>query len=97
MTRSPSSVLRAWCQRDHWKDYVTETPDDPSSTEWHSLRGMSGPNEVRISFGLVPGRPEVVRVRSTNWRCEHEPHGFMLRESARRLYQECLDCGMVPC
>lgn len=57
-----------------------------SSPAW----GMS------ISFTRIAGRDDVLWVRSTNWRVEHEPNGAMKIESARRLYARLVAVGMQP-
>lgn len=98
-------VLRTWASRSHFGDYVREPvgyswpeSEGPTHVLTYMIRLADGTpsREVRISFTELVGFPELVRVRSTNWRCEHEPSGFMPKAKARRLYRECLDAGMEP-
>lgn len=49
---------------------------------------------LAISFTKVEGRDDVLWVRSTNWRCEHEPFGAMRIEHARDLYKRLIATGM---
>lgn len=51
---------------------------------------------IAIHFTKIEGREDVMWVRSTNWRCEHEPNGAMKIEAARRLYQRLVATGMRP-
>ena len=83
--RDPGHVLRAWAGRSHWQDYRREEVDSPASTEWFTLEGMSGPNRVRISFGHVPGRTDVMRVRFVK---SAQRLGFSLDEIAELLRLE---------
>jgi hypothetical protein len=68
--------------------------------EGHSF-GLFYPQEfacrpLRISFTGIKGRSDVVWVRSTNWRCEHEPSGAMKIAHARDLWRACIAAGMQP-
>jgi len=48
---------------------------------------------ISVSFGTVKGHPEMIRVRSSNYRAEDEPNGLYATEDARRFYAQLLKAG----
>jgi hypothetical protein len=86
----------------YWPDAYEKA--DPFDPKWaadldktHRLEYPAGFGfGIAISFTTLKSRTDVVRVRSTNWRCEHEPSGLMKIEAARKLYRELVATGMEP-
>ena len=66
----------------HWTEGAT-----------HVLRSPHSGYLVQVSFATYPAHPEHVRVRSTNWRTEHEPSGLCLKDDARAFYKALLAAG----
>jgi hypothetical protein len=46
-----------------------------------------GPYLVAVTFYRVEGRPDLMRVRSTNWRAQDEPNGIFRIEDCREFYR----------
>lgn len=94
---SPDYVLRKWAGRQHWLDFKREPagykyPESEGAT--HVLEFDNGSRIIKVWFTEVIGFPDLMRIRSQNWRVEHEPSGFISRVKARQLYRQCLDAGM---
>lgn len=43
---------------------------------------------VQVSFYRVEGRPDCMRVQSTNWRCEDEPNDIIDIDQARAMWRD---------
>ena len=88
-----SALVRSWRLKPVMNSfdalYWTEEP------KYHVLRSPYDGYTVSVSFSTYADHPDLVRVRSTNWRCEHEPSGIVSREDARRFYRALLDAGFV--
>lgn len=84
-----------------WKQGVKAAPINPFGCDWeeakesHRLRSPYSGYLVQVSFSTYPEHPEYVRIRSTNWRCEHEPSGIFHKQDARRFYRELKSAGFV--
>jgi hypothetical protein len=65
------------------------------SDTYHALRSPFEGYAVRVSFSTFDDQPDHIRIRSTNWRCEHEPNGVYSKEDARKFYRKLLDAGFV--
>lgn len=71
-------------------------PDlDWKGKSFHSLKSPFDGYAIRVSFETYEDHPGVVRIRSTNWRAEHEPSGLFLIDDARRFYLELKHAGFV--
>lgn len=50
---------------------------------------------VQVSFTKFPEHPEYMRVRTTNWRAEHEPNGIFSVADARAFWKQLVEAGFV--
>lgn len=50
---------------------------------------------VSVSFVEIRGEAKAMWVRSTNWRCEHEPGGMIEINECRAFYKRLLAAGFV--
>jgi hypothetical protein len=87
-----SSLVRNWRAKEthNWVD-----TDGWVEGEYHALRSPADGYLVRVSFAKYENHPEHTRVRSTNWRCEHEPNGIFSTTDARKFYRTLLEAGFV--
>ena len=69
----------------------TDDMDRPGFT----LRFPGQGYEIAVYFRHVKDHPELMRIRSTNWRCEHEPNGIFRIEDCRRFYKTLVKEGFV--
>lgn len=61
----------------------------------HEMRSPHPGHLVAVYFGESAARPDLIRIRSTNWRCEHEPGGYVTREEARCIWTLLKRAGMI--
>lgn len=69
---------------DESKTFKLVYPLDNEPTGWY----------IAATFSSVIGFPEMIRIRSTNWRAEDEPNGLYALEDARRFYGDLLKAGL---
>lgn len=84
----------------YWKEaYVPDVRMHDGTLKEGSRHILKYPKEfgawtIQISFTQIEGREDIVWVRCTNWRCEHEPNGAMRITHARDLYRRLVAEGM---
>lgn len=89
-----SFALRTWSA----KPLYVPTPGDnvgDIASDIHTLKSPHAGYAVVIHFKEIIGKPDVIRVFSTNWRCEHEPSGYYVKEDCRKFYRHLLNLGFV--
>lgn len=59
----------------------------------HTLVFPGGGYMVAVTFSRVVDHPELMRISSTNWRCEDEPNGIFKVEDARRFWTQLKRAG----
>lgn len=85
-------ALRAWSAKPVRPTFARI--DEEVKGETHTLRAPEcGAWTIQVSFTELKGEDNI-RIRSTNWRCEHEPSGVFSKADARKFYQSLLDLGM---
>lgn len=50
---------------------------------------------IQVVFSRYTDHPEYVRIRSTNWRAEHEPGGVYHAKDAEAFYRQLMRAGFV--
>ena len=74
------------------------TPINPLGFEFvdtHVLHFPNGAHHLGATFQELKGAPEVVRVRTSNWRFEDEVDAVFTREEAREMYRKLVRVGFV--
>lgn len=61
----------------------------------HGLKSPHAGHVVSITFIELEGYPELMRVYSTNWRCEDEPNAIYRKDDCRAFYRQLIKAGFV--
>lgn len=88
---SHSTLVRNW---------RAKQPIDVFGLRWAETKTcyMRSPHEgylVQVSFSTYAEHPEYVRIRSTNWRAEHEPSGVYHIADGRKFWSLLKTAGFV--
>lgn len=86
-----SRLVRSWRAKPVGNS-LQYTVDD--SRPGYTLRFPGEGYLVQVSFHHVEGHPELMRVRSTNWRAEDEPNGVYKVEDCRQFWAELRRAGL---
>lgn len=68
---------------------------DTATEVCHTLKSPFSGYLVAVSFSEVPAVPDMILVRATNWRTEHEPRKWVPVAEARAFYTLLLRSGFV--
>jgi hypothetical protein len=72
----------------HWRPKPILEVHEARTIEHEFFRlTFPGPYLVAVTFYRVDGRPDLMRVRSTNWRTQDEPNGIFRIEDCREFYR----------
>jgi hypothetical protein len=83
-----SSLVANWRPKPILEVHEARTMED----EFFRLT-FPGPYLVAVTFYRVDGRPDLMRVRSTNWRPQDEPNGIFRIEDCREFYRRLRRAG----
>ena len=73
----------------HWRPKPILEVHEARTIEHEFFRlTFPGPYLVAVTFYRVEGRPDLMRVRSTNWRMQDEPNGIFRIEDCREFYRQ---------
>jgi len=86
-----SHVVRGWNAKQQMNAFGVEWREGKA----HTLKSPHEGYVISVTFRKYPKHPEYTRVRSVNWRCEHEPNGVYLTTDARMFYRKLKDAGFV--
>lgn len=87
-----SRLVRYWDAKPIVAGLVHPTEFGPEGESFR-LQFPGGGYVVRVVFSKLDNHPDKMRVRSTNWRCEHEPNGIYRIEDARLFYARLIQAG----
>lgn len=74
---------------------VKGKPWDLGKETIHSLKSPFDGYLVAIYFYEDPEHPDHIFIRSTNWRAENEPSGWVSKQNARDIYRRLLKAGFT--
>ena len=78
----------------HWRPKSILEIHEARTIEHEFFRlTFPGPYLVAVTFYRVDGRPDLMRVRSTNWRTQDEPNGIFRIEDCREFYRRLRKAG----
>lgn len=96
MLKKPSALEHGHASRliAGWRPKaVASVFDVEAAEERFTVEFPSDFHSLRVTFAKVVGRDDVMRVYSTNWRCEDEPNGVFDITECRRFYRILLQSG----
>lgn len=78
----------------HWRPKPILEVHEARTIEHEFFRlTFPGPYLVAVTFYRVEERPDLMRVRSTNWRTQDEPTGIFRIEDCREFYRRLRRAG----
>ena len=78
----------------HWRPKPILEVHEARTIEHEFFRlTFPGPYLVAVTFYRVEERPDLMRVRSTNWRTQDEPNGIFRIEDCREFYRRLRRAG----
>jgi hypothetical protein len=80
----------------HWRPKPILEVHEVRTIEHEFFRlTFPGPYLVAVTFYRVDGRPDLMRVRSSNWRTQDEPNGIFRIEDCREFYRRLRRAGFA--